>query len=280
MPFTPSHAVIALPFLRSPLVPAAIAIGAMTPDLPLFLRGIGVPYGFTHDLRNVVWTTLIAFVLLLVWRVVMRPALVELAPDEVAARLPGAWRTTGPDAALETVAVGERFASPLLPALSLLLGVLSHIAWDLFTHEGRWGVESVPVLQQMWGPLAGYKWLQHGSSAVGLLILALFALLWLRRRPMLALPRLLPAWVRWVWMLSLPVVLIAAWILGLAAYGPLTGEFTAQHLAYRTLPAASGLWGATTVLLCVVIVLVLERRRRREAGHHSAVSRPQGRGAA
>ena len=33
MPFTPSHAVVALPFIRSPLVPAAIAVGAMTPDL-------------------------------------------------------------------------------------------------------------------------------------------------------------------------------------------------------------------------------------------------------
>ena len=40
MPFTPSHAVVALPFLRTPLVPAAIAVGAMTPDLPLFVRGI------------------------------------------------------------------------------------------------------------------------------------------------------------------------------------------------------------------------------------------------
>ncbi|MGK3950645.1 DUF4184 family protein, partial [Microbacterium sp. K2] len=48
MPFTPSHALVALPFIRTPLVPAAIAIGAMTPDLPLFLRGIGLPYSFTH----------------------------------------------------------------------------------------------------------------------------------------------------------------------------------------------------------------------------------------
>ena len=28
MPFTPSHAVVALPFIRTPLVPAAVAIGA------------------------------------------------------------------------------------------------------------------------------------------------------------------------------------------------------------------------------------------------------------
>ncbi|MGB4135992.1 MAG: DUF4184 family protein, partial [Microbacterium sp.] len=64
MPFTPSHAIVALPFVRSPLVPAAIAVGAMTPDLPLFLRGVGPSYGFTHDPVNALWTSLIALVLL------------------------------------------------------------------------------------------------------------------------------------------------------------------------------------------------------------------------
>ncbi len=49
MPFTPSHAVVALPFVRTPLVPAAIAIGAMTPDLPLFVRGLPLHYGVTHS---------------------------------------------------------------------------------------------------------------------------------------------------------------------------------------------------------------------------------------
>src|SRR5690606_22770748 len=74
MPFTPSHAVVALPFVRTLLVPAAIAIGAMTPDLPLFLRGFGVSYSFTHTLANVLWTAVIAAVLFLVWRAVLRPA--------------------------------------------------------------------------------------------------------------------------------------------------------------------------------------------------------------
>ncbi|WP_262927685.1 DUF4184 family protein [Microbacterium sp. NIBRBAC000506063] len=48
MPFTPSHAVVALPFVRTPLLPAAIAVGAMAPDLPLFLRGTPLTYQVTH----------------------------------------------------------------------------------------------------------------------------------------------------------------------------------------------------------------------------------------
>jgi len=262
MPFTPSHAVVALPFVRTPLVPAAIAIGAMTPDLPLFLRGIGLSYGSTHQAANVVWTMLIAFVLLLVWRVVLRPALVALAPDPLAARLPEDWRATGPSAALAVVIPRRRFGDVVLLAMSLLIGVLSHFVWDLFTHEGRWGVETFPVLQQAWGPLLGYKWLQHGSSAIGLLIIAVCALVWLGRRDAVPHARPLPVWLRWVWYATLPAFLIAAWLLGLAVYGPLTESFTPQHLAYRTLPAASGLWGAMTVLLCVVIVLTTRGGRR------------------
>jgi hypothetical protein len=275
MPFTPSHAVVALPFVRTPLVPAAIAIGAMTPDLPLFLRGAGLSYGFTHQPTNVVWTALTAFVLLLVWRVVLRPALVALAPDALAPRLPEEWRITGPSTALNVIVPRRKLGDLVLLAVSLVIGVLSHIVWDLFTHEGRWGVDAVPLLQQSWGPLLGYKWLQHGSSAIGLLILAVYAVLWLRRREAVRRPRPIPVWLRWAWYLSLPVVLIAAWVLGLAVHGPLTETFTLQHLAYRTLPAAAGLWGAMTVLLCVGIVLTTrERRIPTDAERRTAPERP------
>ena len=80
MPFTPSHAVVALPFLRTPLVPAAIAIGAMAPDFPLFVRGLPLHYGLTHSLWWLPLTIVIALALLLVWRCVLRPAARELSP--------------------------------------------------------------------------------------------------------------------------------------------------------------------------------------------------------
>lgn len=260
MPITPAHAVVALPFVRTPLVPAAIAIGAMAPDLPLFLRGFGPSYGFTHSVDNISWTALIALALLLLWRLVLRPALVLLAPDAIAGRLPDAWGRTGRTALTELLAPRESFGYPLLLIVSLVLGVLSHITWDLFTHEGRWGVQAIPLLQQAWGPLPGYSWLQHGSGVMGLLALAVFATLWLRRRQAVQRPRMLPAWVRWAWYATLPAFLAAGWLAGLAAYGPVTEAFTLQHLAYRTLPPAIGAWGAMTLLLCAVIVPAAQRR--------------------
>lgn len=259
MPFTPSHAVVALPFLRTPLVPAAIAVGAMTPDLPLFLRGTPLTYQLTHT--NVLVAAVMAAVLLALWWMLLRPAVRELAPAPLARRLPAQWDVTGRDllAAVDPPRAGARnpvwrsggmFAVRV--ALSLVLGVCSHIVWDAFTHEGRWGLTLFPALDEQWGPLLGYKWLQYGSSVGGLLILAIFAALWLRRRvPDPSLTRLLPSGVRVAWWVSLPVVLIAAWVIGMASFGGFTPEWTPQHLAYRVLPPSCAVWAAVTVLLCV-----------------------------
>ena len=264
MPFTPSHAVVALPFLRTPLVPAAIAVGAMTPDLPLFLRGVGLDYGRTHSFAWLPATIVLALALLLLWRCVLRPAVRELSPRALAERMPRVW-DDGPLAALrETFAGSSGRASwrgILLLLLSLALGVASHIAWDLFTHEGRWGSELLPALDEQWGPFVGYEWLQHGSSAVGLLVLAVWALVWLQRRaPAAPIDHVLPRWVRVGWWVSLPVILVAAWLIGLAVYGPLDADWTIAHLAYRVLPPACAVWGAVTVVLCAVATALRARR--------------------
>jgi len=267
MPFTPSHAVVALPFVRTPLVPAAIAVGAMAPDLPLFTRGVPLAYGRTHDLVWLPATVLLALVLLLVWRCLLRPAARELSPDWLARRLPSEWDRAAPGAFRDTVGITtERLPGVRqrwrvsakgvgLLVLSLIIGVVSHILWDLFTHEGRGGVDALPVLNEQWGALTGYKWVQHGSSVIGLVILAVWALLWLRRRDASAttLSRVLPTWVRWAWWVSLPLVLIAAWLIGLAQYGPISEEWTIAHLAYRVLPPACAVWGVATLALCLIV---------------------------
>jgi Domain of unknown function (DUF4184) len=254
MPFTPSHAVVALAFLRTPLVPAAIAIGAMTPDLPLFVRFVIASYAATHDFAALPGTMVIALLLLLIWRVGLRPAARELSPIGLARRLPRVW-----DQGLRAT-LRETFPSVLgtiLLIASLAIGVASHIVWDLFTHEGRWGSEVLPILDESWGPLIGYKWLQHGSSAIGLVILGVCAILWLRRADADAsVHRVLPRWVRWGWWVSLPLILIGAWLIGLATYGGLDEQWTPAHLAYRVLPPACALWGIVTVVLCFTVQLV------------------------
>ena len=257
MPFTPSHAVVALPFVRTPLVPAAVAVGAMTPDLPLFVR-VGVPgYGVTHDLTWLPVTVALALVLLLIWRMLLRPAVRELAPRAIAARLPRSWDGSAASGLRETLGLGARGVSwPALGlvVLSLALGVLTHVGWDLFTHAGRGGVDLLPILAERWGPLPWYTWLQHGSSILGLGILAVWSLVWMSRRRPEPVERILPAVVRMGWWVSLPAVLIGTWLVALATLGPLDADFTAAHLAYRVLPPACAVWGLATAALCAVVI--------------------------
>ena len=260
MPFTPSHAVIALPFLRTALIPAAIAVGAMVPDLPLFVPVPPFGYLQSHSFAYLPVTIGLALGLLLAWRCGLRPAMRELSPQWLARRLPQEWDAGPAAAAAETFARRGRrhpsFAGIVLLLLSLALGAASHIVWDLFTHEGRAGIAALDVL---WGPLPAYKWLQHGSSVVGLVIIAVWAGLWVRRRtPAPPVPRTMPDAVRLVWWISLPVILLIALAIGGALLGPLTSQWRLEHVAYRVLPPVSALWAALTVILCIVI----QRRRR------------------
>ena len=251
MPFTPSHAVVALPFVRTPLVPAAIAVGAMTPDLPIFTRGYLLRYSATHDFAWLPATLLLALALLFVWRCVLRPAARELSPSWLAARLPSEWDRGAGRALAETLGGGVR--GILLLVASLAIGVVSHIVWDLFTHHGRWGVRLLPALDTGWAGQPLYAWLQDASSALGLGILAVAGVLWLRRRPASPPVRRFPRLVRWTWWVSLPVALAAGAVWGYVVFGPFRPGFGIEHLAYLVLPPAAALWGVATLVLAVVV---------------------------
>lgn len=225
MPFTPAHAVVAIPFARTPLPAAAIAVGAMTPDVPLFFR-VGIDYWLTHDWIGAVLVDLpLALMLLLVWRVVLRPAVPQLTPRWFAQRWPrgwsdpaaGWWETWGPRAATAL----ERVRTVALLVLALLLGIATHLVWDAFTHEGRWGSDVVPALETVVGPFALVKWAQYASSAVGLAIIALWGLAVLRRADPVPPPRVAPAWVRGAVAVALPASLaIAGVVVAVIAGGP------------------------------------------------------------
>jgi preprotein translocase subunit SecG len=69
---------------------------------------------------------------------------------------------------------------------SILLGVLSHVLWDSFTHDGGWAVERLQVLRHpIYLPLTGarplHKILQLLSSLLGTLWLVTWCVLWFLR---------------------------------------------------------------------------------------------------
>jgi hypothetical protein len=162
MPFTVSHVAAVLPVVgRSGRLPAAaLVIGSMAPDYPWFLTR-GRTAGLSHSLLGIVTVDLavglLAFVL---WRRWAQAPVRDLVPRAVGARLPQP----------------PRFVPRDLPwaALGVVLGALTHLVWDSFTHAGRWGVEAVPWLQEGHDGMAGWVWAQDVSSVLGLVVVVVW----------------------------------------------------------------------------------------------------------
>jgi hypothetical protein len=173
MPFTPSHAAAALPFLRTPLLPAAVVVGTMAPDIPYYVP-LFVPRELSHSLLGLVTIDLALGVAgALLWWFVLRAPIIDLLPRVVGSRIPAvgrlAWRPTGWGWPLTVVVL----------LLSVLVGGATHLVWDSFTHPG-WVADHLAVLRIRFGPLLVERWLQHASTVAGIVILGVWAVIGLR----------------------------------------------------------------------------------------------------
>lgn len=265
MPFTASHAVVALPFVRTRLPIAALAIGAMTPDAPLFFR-LGIDYWVTHSVPGMLVVGVpLALVFLVLWRVLVRPALPELSPAWVRSRLPADWRLGA--AASWWHLWGGRSANPggrvragAIVVACLAFGILTHVFWDSFTHQGRWGSDILPALAGEWGPLPGYKWAQYSSSAVGLAIIIVFITRWLIRADAAPFRPAGPAWPRLLTWLSVPACVVAAALVVASSYGGPDAHGLVAFLS-RT-----GTLSGAGIMVCVVVAAVITVLFGRGAG--------------
>ncbi|MEZ5316128.1 MAG: DUF4184 family protein [Vicinamibacterales bacterium] len=69
--------------------------------------------------------------------------------------------------------------------LAIVIGAMTHVAWDGFTHAGDWGVRLVPFLRDHGLVLGGrvvawYRVVQHLSTAVGGAVVAAWLASWWR----------------------------------------------------------------------------------------------------
>jgi hypothetical protein len=243
VPFTGSHPAAVLPFLRTPLPASALVIGSLAPDLPFYLP---VPQFYaTHTWLAGVSTDLVLGLLAwTLWHGLLAEAALAAAPAALRGRLAGRV-APGPSHRPAPVRQGA------LLVAALVLGTATHLAWDEFTHAGRWGAEHVTVLAANWGPLPGYRWLQYASSVVGLVVLAGWFLRWWRRTP--AVPTTEPG-ARWRWPVLIVLGGIAGGVAGLAA----------GDLDDAAFPAAQ--WAGGTILLGGVALAVLHRLGKRRSG--------------
>jgi hypothetical protein len=196
---TLAHPAAILPLRRLGLPVTALAAGSMVPDIPLFLwwvRG----YDVTHSLVGVLSVDVVlAMGVVLLWFLLVRDAVVDMAPPSVRERLPARARPT--------------MREWLLAPVAACVGAATHVLWDSFTHPGHWGPRHIEWLRTEHAGLLGLKWTQYSSGVVGLAVVAWVVVQYLRSLDPLPDPRapaVLPSFV-------LPLVVAASVLVGLVS---------------------------------------------------------------
>lgn len=128
MPLTPSHVAAVLPLRRLGLPTAALAIGSMVPDVPIFIGRLS-GHRLTHSLTGVLTVDLVGTLLPLAgWTFLARAALVDLA------RLPARVRFDARAWLLAPVAAGGRrrvLPPVVLAALVVVASGAGCVTWRL-----------------------------------------------------------------------------------------------------------------------------------------------------
>jgi len=129
--------------------------------------------------------------------------------------------------------------------IAIVVGAVTHILWDAFTHRGTFATNAVPALL---GPTPGVRWLPiyhllHGlSSVVGLVVLALWAH-GLRRQPARALIRPYHVSDR-ARLVAVTALAASALLVGLMEWLPYAGARYDLQLFYAAVGSMSGFFVA------------------------------------
>ncbi|GAB0106386.1 DUF4184 family protein [Nocardia sp. JMUB6875] len=166
MPFTLAHPAAVLPLRRVLWFPGLVA-GSLAPDLPYYLP-IGIDGELTHSVPGLPVDLLLG------------GALVAIA-----------WalrRTVEGMAGRAIILIKPSLAGA---AAALLIGAVTHLVWDAFTHTDGVAVQHWEVLREsVIGPHRVYNVIGYVSSVAGMALLAGYLVAWYRRaRPVAPDPR-------------------------------------------------------------------------------------------
>ena len=189
MPFTVAHVMAVLPAVRwherLRLDPTCLVIGSMAPDFEYFARGELVST-ISHTVVGLaVWNIPATLILGALWHFVVKWPVLAALPTAIARRV--------------APVVGrpwcERWSAGSIIGLvvSAALGAITHLVWDGFTHASgaitrRFPDLTTPYDVPVLGEMPLHRVIQHVSTAIGLVAVAIFVALALRRHPPRAWP--------------------------------------------------------------------------------------------
>jgi hypothetical protein len=176
MPFTVAHVAAVLPFRRCHLIWSAFIVGSMAPDFPYILGSVA-GRDFAHELPGLFLFTLPAsFAALWLFHNVIKRPVVGLFPAAAQAKLRNEmspFRFGG----------ARRFFAILF---TIVMGIATHLIWDGLTHSRSWFWYHIPWLRGRlhiphMSSVSITAALQYISTAVGMLALVIWIVLWYRR---------------------------------------------------------------------------------------------------
>jgi hypothetical protein len=248
MPLTPSHAAAVLPlqhFGKHRLPLTALMIGSMAPDFGYFFT-FEISRALTHSVRGLFLFSLpVGMLVWLFYIAVLEKATITLLSDR--------WHTRF--AHTEAITPGLLIRA----VIAVLLGAVTHLLWDAFTHRGTIVTDAFPALL---APTPGFAWLpiyhllQGVSSVVGLGFLANWAR-GLHRLPARSLIRPYRISDRWR-TYALFFILFSAVIAGLVLWLP----YSQGHYAGQFFYAAVGSMSGFFVAWCIVAVVMRFKAQR------------------
>lgn len=166
MPFTFAHPAIVLPFVGRVSAHAAsgLVIGSMIPDFEYFMR-LRVASHIAHTPAGLLLFCIpTSLAVGFLWHAVVKRPLVHQLPGFLQFRL-----ATSFEHSPRTFSAWAAFLA------TSLIGSATHIGWDSFTHAHGYAVTEIPVLAQpLWAGIPLYKYLQHGSTLIGFVVIVLF----------------------------------------------------------------------------------------------------------
>jgi len=249
---------------------SALVVGSVAPDFHYFLNL--APSGhFAHTVPGVFLFCLpVGLAVLWIFHKLLKLPLISLAPARHQQRLmrftkPFCWGPSG------------RF---LVILFSLLVGSLSHIAWDAFTHHRGFVVRNLPdmrtpPLEEFGSHRPLYNLLQLGSSVLGPSLLVFWYWRWFRREP----PQPVPDWLQLSEAMRKWIV-AATFILAAAASLPYAYSYASSYSASLYVPWRPLFVGTSLVMfmslvlieaICFAIAWWWKARQRLAVGGKSAV---------
>lgn len=171
MPFTFTHPAIILPLTYLPrkwFSFTGLVIGSLTPDFEYFLR-MRVKSNYSHTLEGIILFDLpLGLLLAFTFHNIVRNSLFDNLPTFLKSRF----------STFKQFDWNRFFCKNwLIVIISILIGTASHLFWDSFTHNHGYFVEAIPSLTNtiniFGGQIPIFKILQHSSTLIGALVIAL-----------------------------------------------------------------------------------------------------------